>query len=144
MADEVARGDANNYRVMQGVTNDASKNTKMVRLDPTTLGLLVAGTVATSGYSTVTSGTATCSSTATAAGVVGVATPCKAVAITVPIANTGTQVSVGGSTAIAVSGSEQGHILIKGSSQVFYITDASNLFWIADTVNDKISYNIFN
>lgn len=144
MASEIAKGDQNNYRTITGVTNDANQDIKIFRVDPTSLGLLVSGTLATSGYTTVTSGTDTGSSTATAVGVVAISTPCKAVVISVPINNTGTQVSVGGSNVIAIAGSEIGHIIIKGGNQIFYISDASNLYWIPDTVNDKISYNIFN
>ena len=144
MASEVAKGDQNNYRVMQGVTNDSNKDNKMLRVDPTSLGLIVAGATQSGGYSSVTSGTDTCASTTTAAGVVAISTPCKAVVISVPINNTGTEVSVGGSNVSAIAGSEIGHIIIKGGSQIFYISDAANLYWIADTVGDKISYNIFN
>ncbi len=144
MADELAKNDENHYRVITGVTNDSNKFVKMFRIDPTSLGLVVAGTVANGGYTTVTSGTATGSSTSTAAGVVAISTPCKAVVISVPINNTGVQVSVGGSNVIATMGSEIGHIIIKGANQIFYISDAANLYWIPDTVGDKISFNIFN
>jgi hypothetical protein len=105
---------------------------------------LTGGTIQNSGYTTVTSGTDTCASTATAVGVVSISTPCKMVVISVPINNTGTEVAVGGNNVIAIAGSEVGHIIIKGGSQNFYISDASQLYWIADTVGDKISYNIFN
>lgn len=143
MANEVAKSDANNYRVMQGVTNDANKDTKMLRLDPTTLGLLISGYVQTSGYSTVTSGSAT-TTTTSGAQLVSVSTPCKAVTVFIPIGNTGTQVAFGGSNVNAIAGSEVGHLVIKGSSQTFYISDASSLYFALDTANDKVSYNIFN
>lgn len=144
MSSEVAKGDQNHYRVIQGVTNDGSQDLKMIRVDPTTLGLLIAGAVSAAGYSTVTSGSATNSTTNTAAGVVAISTPCKAVVVSVPINNTGTQVAVGGNNVNATAGSEVGHIVIRGANQIFYISDASQLYWVPDTANDKISYNIFN
>jgi hypothetical protein len=144
MANEVAKGDANNYRVAQAVTNDSNQQNRMLRVDPTTNYLLTSALATTGGYTSVTSGTDTCASTSTAVGVVSISTPCKFVVISVGINNTGTQVCVGGSNVNATAGSEIGHIIIKGGNQGFYISDASNLYWIADTVGDKISYNIFN
>lgn len=144
MGSEIAKGDANNYRVMQGVTNDSNKDNKMLRVDPTTLYLLTQGLSQLSGYTSVTSGNATNASTTTAAGIVGIATPCKAVTVFAPIGNVGTQVAVGGNNVVAYAGLEKGHIIIKGSSQTFYISDASALYWIPDTPNDAISFNIFN
>ena len=143
MSSEVAKGDQNHYRTITGVTNDANQDIKIFRVDPTSLGLIVAGTMMNGGYTSVTSGTATGSSTTVAAGVVGISTPCKKVTITVPTTNTGQEVCVGGSNVSAVLGSEIGHILITGSSQDFYIADASNLYWIPNTVGDKISFNIW-
>lgn len=143
MASEVAKGDANNYRVMQGVTNDVNQDTKMVRIDSSTGGLVVAGTIATTGYSTVTSGTFTTTGTA-GVRLVSIPTPCKMITLAVPLGNTGTQIAFGGSTVNAISGSEQGHIIIKGGTDRAYLTDASNLYIALDTANDKVSYNIYN
>jgi hypothetical protein len=142
--DEVSKGDQNHYRVAMGVTNDSNEFIKMFRIDPTSGGLVTLGTYQASGYTTVVSGSDTCASTTTAVGVVSISTPCKLVVIAVPIGNTGTQVCIGGSNVIATSGSEIGHIIIKGGTESFNISDASNLYWIADTLNDKISYNIYN
>jgi hypothetical protein len=143
MADEVAKGDQNNYRVIQAVTNDSNQNLKNVRLDPTTLALLVSGVMTASGYTTVTSGTFTTTGTA-GAQLVSISTPCKKVTITVPTSNTGQEVCVGGSNVSAVLGSEIGHILITGSSQDFYIADASSLYVSLNIANDKVAYNIWN
>jgi hypothetical protein len=144
MPSEIAKGDQNNYRTITGVTNDANEYIRIFRVDPVSGGLVVGGTIQNAGYTSVTSGTDTCASTTTGAGVVVIPTPCQAVVISVPINNTGTEVCIGGSNVSAIAGSEIGHIIIKGGSQLFNISDASNLYWIADTVGDKISYNIFN
>lgn len=144
MANEVGKGDDNHYRVGMAVTNDSNEFIKMLRVDPTTGYLLTGGTNQFGGYTSVISGNATNSSTSTAAGIEAISTPCKLVVVYVPLGNTGTQVSVGGSNVIAVAGSEKGNIIIKGSSQAFYISDASNLYWVPDTPNDSISFNIYD
>ena len=144
MADEVAKAEQNHYRVATAVTNDSNQYIKMFRVDPTSLGLIVAGATQGGGYSTITSGSQSNSSTTTAVGLVAISTPCKLVVITVPTGNSYQQVSIGGSNAVATIGSEIGHIMISGSSQGFYITDASNLYLAVGTANDKVSYNIFN
>lgn len=143
MSSEVLKGDENRYRVGAGVTNDANQDVVMDRHDPTTKRKLVDALTAQQGYSSVTSGSFT---TTTTAGVqlVSVATPCKKVTIAVPTGNTGSQVCIGGSNVNAGSGSEIGHILISGSSQDFYIADASNLYVALNTANDKVSYNIWS
>jgi len=43
MANEVAKGDQNHYRVMMGVTNDTAQEVRMLRVDPATDYLLTAG-----------------------------------------------------------------------------------------------------
>ncbi len=124
MADEVAKGDQNHYRVMLGVTN-STQTIKQVRLDENTGGLVVSGAISAGAYTTVTSGSFTTSTTA-GAQLVAIPTTCKKVTITVPTANTGQQICAGGSNVSAVLGAEIGHILISGASEDFYISDASS------------------
>ena len=142
MADEIAKGDQNHYRVIMGVTNDSNQSIKQVRIDPATGYLLMGGTLQAGGYTSVTSGSFT---TTTTAGVqlVSIPTPCKKVTLTVPTSNTGQEVCVGGFNVSAVLGSEVGHIVITGSSQDFFISDASLLYISLNTANDKVSYNIW-
>ena len=64
MADEIIKRDDNRITVLAGVTDDASLDIKMLRVDPTTKRLLVSATVTagsalTVGTTTITSGTTT-------------------------------------------------------------------------------------
>ena len=94
------------------------------------------------GYSSVTSVNATNNSAGTAVQLASAA--CKMVEIFVPTGNTSSQIAVGDSGCKSAGGSEKGVIMISGSSNKFYVTNANLLWFDVGTNGDKISYNIYN
>lgn len=56
MASEILKHDENTIRVLGGITDDASQEIRMLRVDPSTGRLLVTGTTSSSGFQQPTSG----------------------------------------------------------------------------------------
>lgn len=144
MASEAAKHDVNHYPVGLAVTNDANQDIKQIRVDATTGGVVVSGSISNGGYTTVASGRKSSSSVGTAVAIVAISTPCKKVSISVPTGNTSSQVAIGDSTALATPGSERGQILIVGASTDVYISDAQNIYVDVGTSGDAITFNVFN
>lgn len=134
--------DANRITVLGGTSSSDGITVVAPWTDPVTHRQLVDSlTSQSTGYSAVTSFTATNNTSGTAVQLASVAA--KMVEIFVPTGNTSSQVAVGGSNVKAAAGSEVGTILISGVLQQFYVTNANLLWFDVGTNGDKISYNVY-
>lgn len=84
--------------------------------------------------------------TATAVQLITVATPCRAVEVSAYSSNV-SAISIGSATAkaqgTAASLSGTGRQMLSGTSDIFYVVDASYLYVAVSTVNDGVSFNIY-
>lgn len=91
-------------------------------------------------YHAVTSGRKTVASAGTAEQITTTLTPIRRVDITAETDNTG-KIALGGSTAVATEGSQQGVILEPGQTYTFHITDLSKIYVNATVNGDGVTYN---
>lgn len=137
-----AARDANRIGALIVVSSTDGTTPLAIYGDPITHRLYVdALTGQPTGYSTVTSATATNSTAGTAVQFASAA--CKLVSVFVPTGNTSSQIAIGGSNVKAASGSEVGLVLISGSTYNFYVTNTNLLWFDVGTNGDKISYNYY-
>ena len=138
MAKEVFSRDDNFIPTIGGVTDDASLETKQLRVDPTTLRLKVDSNSG-DGASAVGDGTVTITTAGTRVQLSATTIPCKKVFIQAHESNTGTVV-VGGATCVATLAGRRGKALFATQGDTFYVSDLI-LLYVDSTVSlDKVHY----
>lgn len=139
MANEIAKRDSDRTTVVLGVTNDASLNTSQIRVDPSTLRLLVNATLTGTSVvdnlgSTVYTGQKTVAVTNTAIAI-STAQTIKNGVIVQALAANGANVVVGGSSVTTGTGFQ----LQAGQATSLAINDLSSVY-VNGTAGDGVCF----
>lgn len=94
------------------------------------------------GYTTVTDGRKTVATPTSAEPLVGSATPSKKVEIQALFSNV-ERIAVGASTVVEATGTEQGTILLPGSSFTMYVEDLADIYIDVKNGGDGVSFTSF-
>lgn len=134
MADEVAKIDLNYKGVMLAVTNDGNKFITLVRVDPTTLRLLVDATAVITPPRELGNGAKTVASAGTAVALAAATTISKVI-IRANEGNSG-KIYVGGSSVSSTSGAW----LLPTESMELEIDDLAEVYIDADSDGDGVQF----
>ena len=137
MANEDAKREQNRKTVSLGVTDDASLDIVMFRVDPTSKRLKVDASVSGSvGSSSIGDGTRTVTTAGTRVQLSASSVPCARVYIQAHESNSGTVV-IGGITVVGALSGRRGAALFPTQSQVFNVSNL-NLLYVDSTANGDI------
>ena len=136
-----AKFDSNFRAGLLAETDDASRATSPLKVDPTTKRLKVDSNASIVG-STIDDGRKTVSTPATAETLVALSTLCIAVDITAERTNTGTIV-VGGSSVVAASATMRGTPLIRGQSMRININDLQKIYLDTTVAGDGVTFSYY-
>ena len=138
MADERAKRDANRETVIMGVTDDANLELVMIRVDPTTLRLKVAGTITSETISSFDHGRNSDVDTAAEQITTTSVTANFGVLVKAANGNTG-KIFVGNSDVTADSAdATDGFELGAGESLLVKVDNANKVYVIASAVNQAV------